>query len=64
MIYSYFKAVLKTVFSAVKGDAAFQFRYVKGVPLVSRRYMQGVLFLSKIAYKRIGVGLRGEDFPY
>ena len=53
MIYSYFKAVLKTVFSAVKGNAAFSFRYVKGVPLVSRRYTQEVPFLPKMAYKRV-----------
>ena len=46
VICSYFQ---DSVFTAVKRDAKFWTRYVKGVPL--RRPMKGVPFLSKMMYK-------------
>ena len=38
---------------------------VKGVAFVNIRYTKGVTFLSKIVYKKAGVGTRGRGFrPY
>ena len=47
-IYSYFK---ESAFTAVKRDAKFYARYVKGVPFVNRRCMKGSPFLSQLVYK-------------
>ena len=51
VIYSYFK---DSVFTAVKRDAKFQTRYVKGVP-----------FLSKMlyTYKRVSGWTSGRSLP-
>ena len=45
-------------FTAVKRDATFYTRYVKGVPFVNRRHTSGVPFPSKIEGK--GLNLRAE----
>ena len=38
---------------------------VKGVAFVNIRYTKGVIFLSKIVYKKAGVGTQGRGFrPY
>ena len=52
-IYSYCK---DGVFPAVKRDAAFKIRYVKGVPFVTTGYTKGVPFLSKMVHTK-GKGL-------
>ena len=40
-------------------------KIVKGVPFAHRRNMKpGVTFLSKVVYKRYGVGLQGETLPF
>ena len=60
-IYSYFK---ESVFTAVKRDAKFYARYVKGVPFVNRRCMKGPPFLSQLVYKRDkGLDLGAEPPP-
>ena len=45
LIYSYFK---ESAFTAVKRDAKFYARYVRGVPFVNRRCMKGLPFLSQL----------------
>ena len=40
-----------SAFTAVKWDAKFQRRYVKGVPFVNRRYTKGVPFREKLYIK-------------
>ena len=45
----WFVHIWRSAFTAVKRDAKFWTRYVKGVPL--RRPMKGVPFLSKMMYK-------------
>ena len=50
-------------FTAVKRDAKFLTRYVKGVPFVNRGYMKGVPFPLKIAYKRVRGWTLGWSLP-
>ena len=47
VIDSYLK---DSTFTAVKRDAIFQTRYVKGVPFVNRRYTKGVLLFREKWY--------------
>ena len=57
MIDSYLK---DSAFTAVKRDAKFYTRYVKGVPFVNRRYTKGVPFSWKMVYKWVGLDLGAE----
>ena len=60
MIDSYLK---DSAFTAVKRDAKFKTRYVKGVPFVSRMYTKGVPF-SRKNYILKGKGLHlGAEPP-
>ena len=45
LIYSYFK---ESAFTAVKRDAKFYARYVRGVPFLNRRCMKRLPFLSQL----------------
>ena len=61
-IYSFFK---ESAFTAVKRDAKFYARYVKGVAFVNRRCMKakGLPFLSQLVYKRIRGWTSGRSPP-
>ena len=50
-------------FTAVKRDAKFLARYVKGLPFVNTGYMKGVPFLSKLVYKRVRGWTLGWSLP-
>ena len=41
-----------SAFTAVKRNAKFLTRYVKGVPFVNRRYTKGVPFSLKMVYPK------------
>ena len=60
MIHSYLK---DSAFKAVKRDAKFKIRYVKGVPFVNRRCTKGVPFSGKMVYKRVRCWTSGRSLP-
>ena len=60
VVDSYFK---DSAFTAVKRDAKFSTRYVKGVLFVNKRHTIGVTFLQKMVYKRVRGWTSGRSLP-
>ena len=58
--YSYPK---DSAFTAVKGDAEFLNRFVKGVPFVNKKYTKEVPFLSCMVHKRARSWSSGRNLP-
>ena len=58
--YSYPK---DSAFTAVKRDAKFLSRFVKGVPFVNRKYTKGLPFLSNMVHKRVRSWSSGRNLP-
>ena len=60
MTASYIK---DSAFTAVKRDANFSTRYVKGVPFVNSIYTKGIPFSWKMVYKRVRGWTSGLEPP-
>ena len=52
-----------SAFTALKRDAKFLTKYVKGVTFVNRRYTKGVPFSWKMLYKRVRGWTSGRSLP-